>query len=195
MIIKNVVLALDKQDVQEHKDGDLALMAERNGELTKTRFEEYLCSIKKIVRKKEQLAVISAKLGSPHSAKLSEIPKNKPLISTDKTLFLIQEKIELESQIKKLNIKREKEWIKLNKAVTLLESPQATKNISRKLDILSIEASILRMRYFSALEWPEINRTFYGTEPDFDIKIDDYMKKIFRYHGWAFVDLRKIERF
>jgi len=170
------------------------LMAERNGELTKTRFEEYLCSIKKIVRKKEQLAVITAKLGNPHSVKLSEIPKNKKPLSSDKTLFLIQEKMELETQIKKLNAKREREWNKLNKAVTLLEDPQATKNISRELDILSIEASILRMRYFCALEWSEINKTFYGLEPDFDVKVDDYMKKIFRYHGYAFVDIRKIER-
>lgn len=173
----------------------LMLMAERNGELTKTRFEEYLCSIKKIVRKKEQLAVICAKLSGPHAAKISEIPKSKKPLSSDKTLFLIQEKMELEAQIKKLNAKREREWNKLNKAVTQLENPQIAKNIPREIDILSIEASILRMRYFCALEWPEINRTFYGSEPDFDIKIDDYMKKIFRYHGYAFVDLRKIERY
>ena len=74
----------------------LMLMAERNGELTKTRFEEYLCSIKKIVRKKEQLAVICAKLSGPHAAKISEIPKSKKPLSSDKTLFLIQEKMKLD---------------------------------------------------------------------------------------------------
>lgn len=170
-------------------------MADRNGELTKERFEEYLCIIKKIMRKKEQLAVISAKLTNPHSAKFSEIPVTKRKATSDKTLFLLQEKIELEGQIKKLDSKRKREWNKLNKAVKQLEEPETTKKITRELNILSIEASILRMRYFCALAWPEINQTFYGEEPDFDLKTDDYLKKLFRYHGYAFVDLKKIERF
>ena len=175
----------------------LLLMAERKGEqakIIKTRFEEYLCNIKKIVRKKEQLTAIVSKLSCPSGAKLSEIPKSKkPFAAANKTLFLIQEKMELETQIKKLTSKTERERNKLNKFITQLEAPEATKNITRELDILSIEASILRMRYFCAMEWKEINKIFYGESPDFDKKIDDYMKKLFRYHGYAFIDLSKIE--
>ncbi len=156
-----------------------------------TNFRTWSCKIRK---KKEELAVVKSKLGNPHGVKLSDIPKTVNPHS-DRTLYLIQEKIEIESEIKKLNKKRDFERKRLNKILKNLDSTATAKLVDRKPEALTAEASILRLRYFCGFSWDEINDAFYGEDEDFNVNADVYLKRIFRYHGQAFIDLQKIAKF
>ena len=161
------------------------------GAIDKARFENYLALMHNIARKKDELTLITAKLGSPASIKYSDMPRN-PNKKKDKIAFLIQEKIEIENDIKALEKYRETEREKLMTAVSMLEDPRNTKKLYRDQKILIAEASVLRLRYFGMFQWSEINDAFHSDEPDFQEKKEDFQRKIFRYHGNAFIDLKKV---
>lgn len=169
------------------------LVEEISIERIKEDFSNFRNSACKIRKKKEELVAIKSKLYNPHSPKLSDVPKNNTLHS-DKTLFLVQEKIEIENEIKKLNKKRDSERKRLNKLLKDLDSDSTSKLVDRKPEALTAEASILRLRYFCGFSWDEINSAFYSEDKDFDINADVYLKRVFRYHGQAFIDLLKIMR-
>jgi len=162
-------------------------------ERIKEEFSNFRTDACKIRKKKEELYAIKSKLGNPHSAKLSDIPKTTNPHS-DKTLYLIQEKIEIENELKKLNRKRDSDRKRLNKILKELDSSKTAVMIERKPEALTAEASVLRLRYFCGFSWDEINAAFYSEDKDFDINADVYLKRVFKYHGQAFIDLAKIMR-
>lgn len=161
------------------------------GLIDKARFENYLALLHKIARKNEELTLIKSKLESPASPKLSDMPKS-PNKKNDKIAFLIQEKMEIESDLSALEKYRESERVELTTAVHSLEDPKNSNKLLRDKKILIAEASVLRLRYFCMFTWSEINEAFHSGEPDFEIKKDDFQRKIFRYHGNAFIDFKKI---
>lgn len=161
------------------------------GLIDKARFENYLALLHKIARKNEELKILQSKLSNPASPKLSDLPKS-PNKKNDKIDFLIQEKMEIESDLDVLNKYRETERRELNSAILTLENPENSSKFLRDKKILVTEASILRLRYLCMFSWEEINETIYSGEPDFEEKKEDFQRKVFRYHGNAFIDFRKI---
>ncbi len=156
-------------------------------------FQNYRIYMAKVKRKQEQLTVIKSKLTGLHSAKITDMPKNSTQ-KNDKNLYLIQEKIEIEEQLKILLRKKESERRKLNKILRDLESNEAASCLTRSPEVLTAEASVLKLRYLCGFSWEDINRAFYSEDEDFDINTDVYLKKIYRYHGQAFIDLHAIMR-
>ncbi len=145
----------------------------------------------KIRRKRDQLTAIKAKLTGLQSVKITDMPKN-PTPRSDKNLYLIQEKIDIEDVLRKLLKKQDSERRKLNKILRDLESEETVGLLTRKPEVLTAEASVLKLRYMCGFSWEDINKAFYSEDKDFEINTDIYLKRIFRYHGQAFVDLQKM---
>ena len=173
------------------KEMSISVKTTPSGRVDKARFENYLAIMHNLTRKKTELEVICSKLGSPQGVKLTDMPKN-PNRKNDKIAYLVQEKMEIESDIKALEKYREDERSELMAAIQELENPKNSKKLYRERKLLVAEASVLRLRYFCMFQWSEINEAFHSGEPDFEIKREDFQRKIFRYHGNAFTDLRKI---
>lgn len=158
----------------------------------KARFENYLALLRNIDRKQEELATINSKISSPSGMRLNENPISRQKTNNDKIAFLVQEKIEVEKDIQALDKYRIAERCELLGAIKKLEDPIHFKILLRDKQVLVAEASVLRLRYFCGCSWPEINETFHGGLEDFNEKKDEYLRKIFRYHGNSFVDLNKL---
>lgn len=155
-------------------------------------FERYRTNVCKIRQKKDELTAIKSKIAGLHSVKLTDMPKSTIPKSADKTLYLLQEKMDIEKHLNQLIKKRESDRKKLNKILKDLESDETASLIMRKPEVLTAEASVLKLRYMCAFSWDEINRAFYSEDKDFEINIDVYLKRIYRYHGQAFIDLDKM---
>ena len=167
------------------------LVEEISKEHIRKDFQNYRNYVCKIRRKKEQLAVIKSKLTGLHSAKITDMPKvTTP--KNDKNLYLLQEKIDIEDTLKKLVKKKESERKRLNKILKELESDDTANLLTRKPEVLTVEASVLKLRYMCGFSWEDINKAFYEDDADFEINMDVYLKRIFKYHGQAFVDLQKM---
>lgn len=158
----------------------------------KARFENYLALLRNIDRKQEELATINSKISSPSGMRLNENPISRQKTNNDKIAFLVQEKIEVEKDIEALDKYRIEERNELLSAIKKLEDPVNFKKLLREKRVLVAEASVLRLRYFCGCSWPEINETFHGGNEDFEEKKDEYIRKIFRYHGNSFIDLNKL---
>lgn len=179
-----------RKDAVEFNMGAVAIMTIKR--FDKARFENYLALLRNINRKQEELAVVNSKISSPSGMRLKEIPVSRQRVNHDKIAFLVQEKIEIEKDIKKLDKYRAEEREELLNAIKKLEDPENFKTLIRSKNVLVAEASVLRLRYFCGCTWPEINETFHGSNEDFDEKKDEYIRKIFRYHGNSFIDLKKV---
>lgn len=161
--------------------------------IDKARFENYLAILRRIVAKQDELTVIKHKLSTPQGVKISDMPKNTRR-AFDKVAFLVQEKIEIENDIKKLQRYQKGERTQLTNAIKGLEVEDNIKVLTRDRQVLIYEASVLKLRYICGFTWPEVAETIFGTESDFQEKKEDYLRKIFRYHGNAFTDFRKLKR-
>ena len=166
-------------------------MVDINIEKIKKEFIDYRTTACFLRKKREELCAIKAKLGT-HGIHFSDLPKSNP--QSDKILYLLQEKIEIESAIRKTNKKRVSERNRLTKILKDLDSDITARRINRKTEILTAEASVLKLRYLCGFNWDEINYAFYGGDNDFNDSADVYLKRIFRYHGQAFSDLVKMMR-
>ncbi len=167
------------------------LVEEISKEHIRKDFQNYRNYVCKIRRKKEQLTVIKSKLTGLHSAKITDMPK-VATPKNDKNLYLLQEKIEIEDALKKLVKKKESERKRLNKILKELESDDTANLLTRKPEVLTAEASVLKLRYMCGFSWEDINKAFYEEDSDFYENIENYLRNIYRYHGQAFVDLQKM---
>lgn len=154
-------------------------------------FQNYRTYVCKVRQKKDQLTAIKTKLAGLQSARITDMPRT-PAPRSDKNLYLLQEKIEIEDSLKKLLRKQDSERKRLNKILRDLESEDTVGLLTRKPEVLTAEASVLKLRYMCGFSWEDINKAFYSDDEDFEINTDVYLKRIFRYHGQAFVDLQKM---
>lgn len=63
-------------------------------------FQNYRTYVCKVRQKKDQLTAIKAKLAGLQSARITDMPRT-PAPRSDKNLYLLQEKIEIEDSLKK----------------------------------------------------------------------------------------------
>lgn len=159
--------------------------------IDRARFDNYLALLHSIARKQEELAAVEAKLSRPGSVRHDGMPKSTH-INLDKTAFLVQEKISIENDLKKLEDYTKNERQELFNAIRELENPLNLKKLFRDKELLISEASVLRLRYLCGLGWTEINDTFHGAQEDYEENKEKYIRKVFKYHGNAFIDLQKI---
>lgn len=155
-------------------------------------FENYRMTVCKIKQKKDQLTAIKSKITGLHSVKITDMPKTHQPFKNDKALYLLNEKLDIEESLKKLLKKHNSERRRLNKLLRDLESDDTAASIIREPEVLTAEASVLKLRYMCCFSWSEINKAFYSDDEDFEINTDIYLKRIYRYHGQAFVDLQKM---
>jgi len=156
-------------------------------------FQNYRTYVCKVRSKRDQLTAIKTKLQGLQSAKITDMPKNT-IPRNDKNLFLLQEKMDIEESLRKLLKKKDSERKRLNKILKDLESDDTAGLLTRKPEVLTAEASVLRLRYMCGFSWEEVNEAFYSEDKDFEINTDVYLKRIFRYHGQAFIDLQKMRK-
>lgn len=179
-----------KKDVQERNNGEKTLVDNISKDIRRD-FQNYRAYVSKIKHKKEQLEAVKVKLTGLQSIKITDIPKTASP-KNDKNLYLIQEKMEIEDSLKKLIKKKEAERKKLNKVLKDLESNDTANQLTRNPEVLTAEASVLKLRYMCGFSWEEINKAFYSEDIDFEDNIENYLRKIYRYHGQAFIDLQKM---
>ena len=161
------------------------------GECIKKEFQNYRTYVCKLRQKKDQLIAIKTKLTGLQSVKITDIPRT-PNPRSDKNLYLLQEKLDIEDSLKKLTKKKEAARKKLNKILKDLESSETADLLTRKPEVLTAEASVLKLRYLCGFTWEEINKAFYEGDKGFEENVENYLRKIFRYHGQAFIDLQKM---
>ena len=191
MTLKNAAPAMVKKDVQERNNGEKTLVDNISKENIRRDFQNYRAYVNKVRHKKDQLEAVKTKLTGLQSVRITDIPKTASP-KNDKNLYLLQEKIDIEDSLKKLIKKKETERKKLNKILKDLESNDTANQLARTPEVLTAEASVLKLRYMCGFSWEEINKAFYSEDENFEINTDVYLKRIFKYHGQAFIDLQKM---
>jgi len=141
--------------------------------VTKERLKQYTALLQEIDDQIERLARMAASLESPAGMKMDGMPHSN--FAVDRMAIAVARKDELERIIIQSVERERKEAKELEEAVQLLHSPT--------------ERMLIRLRYFDNLEWPEVCETLFGKSEDYDEKLDGYMRRTFRIHGRALVNL------
>jgi len=125
----------------------------------------------------ERLEYIEATMSSAASPELSGMPKS-PGVKNDRTAMLVIRKMELEETIKEAIDAEADERAAIELLIQQLKKPD--------------ERAVIRLRYFDRAGWSEICKMLFNEAEDFEENVDNYMRRTFRLHGKALVNLEAI---
>lgn len=143
----------------------------------KERLQDYIELNKEIDYQIIRLEHYSEKIKSIKSPLYSDMPKAPP-IHPDHIADMISRKEEIEKNIRDLMQQREKKRQIINRLIARLSKPE-----------LKI---VLQLRYINLKEWNEVIFDMYGEKEDYEMKLDNYRQRVFRYHKQAITEIEKM---
>ena len=142
---------------------------------TRNDFYGFRLLIQELEQKSAQYEEIQKKIGTPASARISDIPKNC-LYPNFRIEYMLNKRMELSDKINTLKLR-----ISIEKAI-----------LDRAMECLNIsERTVLESRYFLLYSWEEIAGIIFAAYPDFKKRKDEYVQKTRIIQSSAF---KKIER-
>ena len=125
----------------------------------------------------ERLAHLEDAMTTPKTSSLDGMPHGSGSFG-DRTASLVTQKDSIERMITEKRARLSAEQGDLESIVSRL----------KKAD----ERMVIRLRYFDCVSWPEVNAIMFGRKDDFEERDDVYLKRIFRYHGTALLNMAAI---
>lgn len=140
----------------------------------KERLYGYRESARDLETQQERLEKLRTKLLSVGAQTLTDMPKAKNQ-TVDRLTDLLQQKDELEEEIKELVESRRKERVFLEGII---------KHLRR-----SDERSVIRVRYIDNESWDGVVDVLFGGKEDLLDKADIYMRRVYKLHGEALLSM------
>ena len=135
-------------------------------EAVKTRLYAYREMSRDIENQNERLERIKTKLIGVGAQSITDMPKS-PSPTDDRTVELIQQKMELEEEIREVVEKRRAER-------AFFES-----------------VAVLRVRYIDNASWDEVVDVLFGGKEDLLEREDIYLRRVYKLHGQALLSMAK----
>lgn len=86
--------------------------------------------------------------------------------------------MELEEQIDRLKAEEKQERNAIEGLILQLSDPD--------------ERAVIRLRYFDRADWNDVAFALFGTEPDYLTRSESYLRRTYKIHGRALLDLADI---
>lgn len=148
-------------------------------EAVKARLYAYREMAREIENQIERLERINTKLIGVGAQSITDMPKS-PSPTDDRTVELLQQKTELEEEIREVIERRKTER-------SFFES--VIKNLRR-----SDERAVIRVRYIDNASWDEVVDVLFGGKEDLLEKEDIYLRRVYKLHGQALLSMAKYIR-
>lgn len=147
-----------------------------NVDAVKERLETYIATERDIENQIERLERLETRMIGMGAQTLTDMPK-APSPANDRMAMIIGQKEELEQEIRDTIEfqKRERKWIE--GIVKHLKNPD--------------ERAVIRLHYLDKTDWNDISDVLFGGRVDFLDKQDTYLRRCFRIHGSALVNMAR----
>ena len=143
----------------------------------KDRLAAYLKLLREIDNEVERLDRLLLTYGSPPGPDLSGMPRPKGGVS-NRVAVEAAKKIELEDHIKELNAEEREENRAIEAMLRQIDDPD--------------KRAVIRLRYFDRADWNDVAFALFGTEPDYLTRSESYLRRTYKIHGRALLDLADI---
>ncbi len=127
----------------------------------------------------ERLERMKSKAHYVGAVAYSDMPKSSSYIS-DRTADQATRILDLESEILGMIQERDVQKARIERMVKCLRK--------------SGERAVIRMRYLDVASWNEVQKMLYGSNEDYEDKLENYKQRMFRLHSSAIESLAKIKR-
>ena len=131
---------------------------------------------REIENQSERLERLETKLVGVGAQALTDMPKS-PIPSNDRISDLMQQKFDLEEDIRATLEHRRRERMFFEKIIRRLKC--------------SDERAVIRSRYLDGVSWGDVVDLLYGDEEDLLEREDMYRKRVFKLHGRALLSMAK----
>lgn len=145
-------------------------------EAVKARLYAYREMSRDIENQNERLERINVKLIGVGAQSITDMPKS-PSHTDDRTVELIQQKMELEEEIREVVEKRRAERVFFESVIKCL----------RRSD----ERAVIRVRYIDGANWDEVVDVLFGGKEDLLEREDIYLRRVYKLHGQALLSMAK----
>ena len=145
-------------------------------EAVKARLYAYREMARDIENQNERLERIKTKLIGVGAQSITDMPKS-PSPTDDRTVELIQQKMELEEEIREVVEKRRTERAFFESVI---------KHLRR-----SDERAVIRVRYIDNASWDEVVDVLFGGKEDLLEREDIYLRRVYKLHGQALLSMAK----
>ena len=129
---------------------------------------------REIENQSERLERLETKLVGVGAQALTDMPKS-PIPSNDRISDLMQQKFDLEEDIRATLEHRRRERMFFEKIIRRLKR--------------SDERAVIRSRYLDGASWGDVVDLLYGDEEDLLEREDMYRKRVFKLHGRALLSM------
>lgn len=143
----------------------------------KDRLAAYTAMLRDIDNQLERLDRMEMTMASPPGPDLTGMPRGSGTPS-DRTGMMVERKMELEEQIDRLKAEEKKERNAIEGLILQLSDPD--------------ERAVIRLRYFDRADWNDVAFALFGTEPDYLTRSESYLRRTYKIHGRALLDLADI---
>lgn len=145
-------------------------------EAVKARLLGYRDMVKEIEANSERLERLKTKMYGVGAQNITDMPR-APSHEDDRIADLVQDKTELEEEIRSTIEKKQAEKRALERII---------KHLRR-----SEERSVIRIRYFDCASWNEVVDVMFGDQPDLLDKEENYLRRVYKLHGQALYSMAK----
>lgn len=145
-------------------------------EAVKARLYAYREMARDIENQNERLERIKTKLVGVGAQSITDMPKS-PSPADDRTVELIQQKMELEDEIRAVIEQRKAERVFFERVI---------KHLRR-----SDERAVIRVRYIDNASWDEVVDVLFGGKEDLLEREDIYLRRVYKLHGQALLSMAK----
>lgn len=153
-------------------------MAEKQYDVNamKARLLGYRDIVKEIEADSERLERLETKMYGVGAQNITDMPKS-PSPAADRIADMLQDKVELEEEIRSAIEKKRTEKEYLNSIIKQLRRSE--------------ERAVIRIRYFDCASWNEVVDVMFGDRPDLLEKEDTYLRRVYKLHGQALYSMAK----
>lgn len=143
----------------------------------KERLSDYTAMLRDIDNQIQRLERMEATMTSPKAQRLDGMPHCGSPIG-DRMAEIIGRKQELEDVIREKIAAERREHTLLAAMVDRMAKPD--------------DRLVIQLRYFDRADWRNIAAALFGERDDYEEKFDAYMRRTWRIHGSALVELAKL---
>lgn len=148
-----------------------------NVQAVKSWLVEYLDNEREIDNQIERIEHLTTKMVGLGAQVISDMPKAHGA-STDRMADMLSQKDELEQSVLAAIESQSRTRKKIEELLHKIRNPD--------------ERAVIRMRYMDRSSWTEVRDMMFGSKDDFDEKEETYLRRTYRIHGSALVDIAKL---